>query len=264
MSLRPYLSALLMEIQTALTYKANAALYLTYVMIPPLAIFFLWRAILGEGGSLQTYDLRTMVTYYIITRFFATNTPFSAWSEIGEGIRSGRLSLWLLRPVSHYNLYLARLLGSWILLWVMSFGSVIIMAIILRDYFQLQSHPLLLAATVIFWIGGVVLGFTYGYVLNLVAFWTERVAGTLRLSYSAAFFLSGAIIPLDLLPLKEVWLFLPFRYSGFVPAQVYLGRLSPWDWPTELLKLVVWIAVSLTIAKLMWWLGLRRYQAAGG
>jgi ABC-2 type transport system permease protein len=253
-----------MEMQTALTYKANAALYLTYVMIPPLAIFFLWKTVLGEGESLQTYDLRTMVSYYIITQFFATNTPFSAWSEIGEGIRSGQLSLWLLRPVSHYNLYLARLLGSWTLLWAMSLGGVTIMAMILHNYFQLQTNPLVLVATVIFWMGGVVLGFTYGYVLNLVAFWTERVAGTLQLSYSAAFFLSGAIIPLDLLPLKEVWLFLPFRYSGFVPAQVYLGRLSPSDWPTELLKLVLWIAISLIIAKLMWRQGLRRYQAAGG
>lgn len=264
MNLRPYCGSLIMDMKNALAYKANLIFYLTYVIIPPLAIFFLWSAILGDGKTIQSYDLNSMVTYFVITQLFVSNTPFSAWSEIGDEIRNGDLTLWLVKPIDHYLLYLSRLVGSWIPLWLTSFGGVTIVFLILHNYIKFQTDIVVIIATIVFWLGGVVFGFTIGYLFNLLAFWTDQSSGALMLSSGAAYFLSGAVLPLDILPFKEIWLALPYKYSGYFPAQIYLGRVPSSEWPVEFVKLCAWILITVIAAKIVWRIGLKRYQAAGG
>ena len=264
MNLQPYRGSLKMEIKNSLAYKANLFFYLTYVIVPPLAIFFLWSSVLGDGKNIASYDLSSMVTYFVITQLFVSSTPFSAWREIGDDIRNGNLSLWLVKPMDHYLLYLSRLIGSWIPLWIISFGGVGIVFLLLHNYMKFQTDFIVIMTTLAFWLGGVVFGFTMGYLLNLLAFWTERSSGALMLSSSAAYFLSGAVFPLDVLPLKEVWLALPYKYSGYFPAQIYLGRVPSSEWFIEFIRLCFWILISISASKIVWRIGLKRYQAAGG
>lgn len=259
-----YWEAFLIEMQSTLRYRANVLFYLTAVLIPPLAIFFLWQTLLGQGATLGSYDLKAMVTYYLITQFFIANTPFSAWVEIGESIRDGRLALWLIRPACHYGLYLGRLLGSWVPFWVMGLVGTAGVAALLHRYFQLQTDLLYLITAFLLWFGGVLLGFTWGYLLNLVAFWTGRATGTVVLAEQAALFLAGGVVPLDLLPLKELWLFFPFRFAGWLPAQVYLGRLGGEELILEVLKLFAWLIAFFTMVRVLWKRGLQRFQGAGG
>ncbi len=261
--LRPYFRAVTVETKTSLAYWGNIVGFLSAVLIPPLAVFFLWRAVLGAGGTLGNYDLSAMVTYYVVVQFFVANTPFSAWYEIGEEIRNGRLLLWLVRPASHYGLYLSRNLGGWIPYWLLSSLGATVVAGILHRYFLVPGEWWQAPVAVGFWLLGVILAFNLGYTLNLLAFWTERTTGFAGVADVAATFLSGGFVPLDVLPLREVWLFLPFRFVGWLPAQIFLGRVKPGELPLEFGVLVLWLAISVVIAKGVRTLGLRRYRGAG-
>jgi len=261
--MRAYKSAFFLQMQSTLCYRANILFYLTAVLIPPLAIFFLWRTVLGEVDALGAYDLGTMITYYVVVQFFIAHTPFSAWVEIGESIRDGSLTLWLVRPANHYGLYLGRLLGSWVPFWLLGLGGTAGVAALLHRYFQFQTDPVLIGAAVLMWLGGVILGFTWGYMLNLVAFWTERATGMVVLAEQAASFLAGGVIPLDLLPLQELWLFLPFRFAGWLPTQIYLGRVSRSELPLEFLKLLIWLMAFCVLVQWLWRRGLRRFAGVG-
>ena len=261
--MKAYRQALLLSLQTALQYRVNSMFFLTLVLIRPLALFFLWSTILNHGATLGTYTLQTMVTYYVVTQFFVVNTPFGAWAEIGNSIRNGRLALWLTRPASHYGLFLAQVLGGSLFLWLIGLGGIAVVAVILGPSFHVQTDPALVLAALAFWFGGVVLGYTFGYMLNLVAFWTQRVSGLSNLADLVVSFLSGSIIPLDLLPFKDVWLFLPFRFAGWLPAQVYLGRVGWAEMPAEFGWLAMWIVAFVGLAGVMWQVGLRRFQGAG-
>ena len=53
--MRPYWSPFTLLFQDRLRYRANAVFYLSLVVVPPLAMFFLWRAVLGEAGQFGTY-----------------------------------------------------------------------------------------------------------------------------------------------------------------------------------------------------------------
>jgi ABC-2 type transport system permease protein len=260
--MRAFIAQYAVGLQAALRYKLNAFFYLSFVLVPPVAIFFLWRAVLGAGGTLGGYDLSALVTYYIVAQFFLANTP-GPWPEVGESIRNGRLSLWLVRPASHYALYLARVISSFAFLWPVSLGGLIVVALILHPYFRWQADPVLVAAALLLWFGGVILICSLGYLLNLLAFWTERVDGLLGLVGQANPFLSGAVVPLDLLPLRQLWLLLPFRFAGWLPVQVYLGHIARQDIPGEFARLAIWLLAVLVLSRMAWQRGLRRYQGAG-
>jgi ABC-2 type transport system permease protein len=261
---KPYWAALVLDLQTVLRFRSNILFFLTAVLIPPLAVFFLWRTVLGTEEAIGAYDLRSMVTYYLIVQFMVANTPHTATYEIRENIYNGRLAAWLARPCSYFTLYLARVIGSWIPFWLFGAAGTSVVALVLRDYVQLPPHPVLLVLALLLWLGGVLLGFTWGYLINLTAFWTERAVGVVTVADVVVFFLAGGILPLDLLPVQWLWQALPFRFFGWVPAQVYLGRLDLAAIGAEWIKLMIWVLVLLCLSRLLWRRGLRRFQGPGG
>lgn len=260
--MRPYWAAFKVTLQNTLRYRANVFFYLSLVLVPPLAMFFLWRTVLGETGSLSTYTLRDMVTYYLVTHFFGSLLP-AAWTDIGRSIRTGEISRWLVCPASHFGLFLAQSLGVTAVLAGVSLAGWLVLVAVLRGYF-LWPHPGDAILAVAFWIGGGLVYYLWGYLLNLLAFWTERAQGVWGLEDALVWFLGGAIIPLDVLPLREVWLALPFRFFGFLPAQVFLGRLGQGEILREFVGLILWLTVLGSVVFLAWRRGLRRYQAPGG
>lgn len=263
-TLKQYWAAYVLEIQTVLRFRSNILFFLTAVLIPPLAVFFLWKTVLGGEGTIGAYDLRSMVTYYLIVQFMVANTPHTASYEIREDVYSGRLAVWLTRPCSYYGLYLARVIGSWAPFWLFGAVGTAVVALVLRNYVQPPPHPALPVFALLVWLGGAVLGFTWGYLINLAAFWTERAVGVVTVADVAVFFLAGGVIPLDLLPVSWLWQSLPFRFFGWVPAQVYLGRLDMSAIGLEAIKLVMWTLVLLGLSHLVWRWGLRRFQGPGG
>jgi len=262
--IRLYLESAKCEVKRMLQYKANSLFYLTVVLIPPLALFFLWKTILSHGGSIGGYNLSDMVTYFIVTQFFVMNTPYSAWIEIGESIKDGSLSLWLVKPVNHYLLYLFRLIGSWIIQWIFGIAGVIVVSIILKDYVVIPKEASTYFLSILFWMGGIVIGFSYGYILNLLSFWFERSTYIIYFSEGIVALLSGMLIPLDLLPAKSLWLFLPFKFCGYVPAQIFLGKMTGLDIAFEFASMAIWIFVLVSLSHLVFKIGSRRFTASGG
>lgn len=262
--MKAYLRAGALDLQVALHYKVNSLLYVSVFIVPALAASFLWRLVLADGRTIGGYDLAQMITYYVVTHFFVANTPFMGSYDVGESIRDGSLATWLVRPASHYGLRLARAVGGYVLLWLLGLAGVAFVGLALRPYVVWQRDPVLVAASVAFWLGGVAIGFTIGYLLNLLCFWVERVSGWLIVAEQVAWLSAGVALPLDLLPLRPLWLALPFRYAGWLPAQVYLGRVPVSRLPAEAMALLLWLAGLLALTAIAWRLGLRRFQGAGG
>ena len=77
------------------------------------------------------------------------------------------------------------------------------------------------------------------------------------------FFISGHMLPLDLLPrfwaglLKD----LPFSYMAYFPAVVFLGKVRGTDLAIGLLKEAGWAVFFLVLARWLYRRGLRRYAS---
>jgi len=79
-------------------------------------------------------------------------------------------------------------------------------------------------------------------------------------------FASGRFFPLNILPafLFKLINFLPFSFLVFFPLNVYLGRLTLPEVYRGLLTQAIWIVLLFVVLKIVWSLGLRRYEAVGG
>jgi hypothetical protein len=123
---------------------------------------------------------------------------------------------------------------------------------------ELLAVPAVLLATA--------LRFLFTYLLALAAFWTEQAHGVVGFGEMLLFLLGGSAAPLTLFPgsLRPLGEALPFGAMLGFPAAVAAGSLSGAAVVDAYGRQLLWIAVLLPAAVLLWRAGLRRYTAVGG
>ncbi len=107
------------------------------------------------------------------------------------------------------------------------------------------------------------LGFLIESLLGLIAFWFLEVSSLLFIYMMLNYFLSGHMIPLDLLPgwthtLVEI---LPFKYLAYFPCALALGKYTHAQMLQELLREFAWTIALIAANRWVFARGLRRYGA---
>jgi ABC-2 type transport system permease protein len=76
----------------------------------------------------------------------------------------------------------------------------------------------------------------------------------------------GYVIPISIYPLwaQNILNFLPFKYLYYVPANIFLGKLSVEDSLQELVKSFLWVTLLLLLSHGFWKKGVKKYSSAGG
>jgi ABC-2 type transport system permease protein len=107
------------------------------------------------------------------------------------------------------------------------------------------------------------LAFVLDVLIGCLAFWFEDVDGVQGIAGLAQRLLSGAVVPLMLLPaeVQDAVRFQPFRFTLAFPLEVLTGTATAEvaDW----LDLLGWTGAALGLLALVWSRGVRRYEAAG-
>jgi ABC-2 type transport system permease protein len=111
---------------------------------------------------------------------------------------------------------------------------------------------------------GATMAFSLDIIVGALAFWWQDVTAVDRLRQLVTLFLSGALIPLAVMP--AAWgPFLegqPFGYIVAFPIQTLLAT-SFTDLRVGLAVQAAWALLSLGAARVVWIRGLRRYSGAG-
>ena len=110
------------------------------------------------------------------------------------------------------------------------------------------------------------LGFLIETLIGQISFWFLEVSSLLFIYMMFNYFLSGHMIPLDLLPGSAGVLvqYLPFKYLAYTPAAIMLGRYSHPQIVQELTMAVGWIALLYITNRIAFARGVKRYGAFGG
>ncbi len=261
---RKYRAVFQMEVQYSLRYRANTLFYLSSVILPVVLQYFLWTTVFRDQRQVGPYDLSAMLTYYTVAVFLSHLRLF-AWWDIGYAIKDGRMALHLVRPWNPFLLYLVRALA-----WTSSAFLLLLLAYLplvfglLHTHLRAPASPQALLWMLLFWFLGGLFTYTVGYLVNLLAFWTEGVTGILWLLAFLEEFLSGALVPLNLLPGSSWWIHQPFAFLGYLPARIYLGQASGAELAEALGILLGVLAGLIPLAQAVFQRGLRGYQPAGG
>ncbi len=220
----------------------------------------IWQSATSQGG-IGPYNAETMTWYIACTQGLLWITTFLTHGlGVPEAIRTGAVSLEMMRPVGFFGYIMSREAGhTYYNLWYRTVPLIVIFVITVGMRIPAPADiPALIIAIVI----GSYTGLCLAYIVGLVAFWTIEVRWAHYLNHSLVFSIGGSMIPIEMLPgfLGPLGLALPFSSLVYYPTRIYLGlaRFDALVVPTVWAVLLTVLCLSMTRA------ARRRLEVQGG
>ncbi len=247
----------------AIEYRAQAILWLISGIFP-LVMMAVWLAVVDEAGPLTGWGASDFVSYYVGAALVYQLT--SAWVlwDWDDDIRLGTLSLKLLKPLDPMHHFVSDMAG-WKLFSIAVFLPLVAVVAWLTPSIYFPLTPVRVALFVLACLGGLAVSLGMATAFAMISFWSTQSENLYSLFYGVGQFLSGWIAPLALFPagVRQIADWLPFRSTLSFPLEILLGRASPPEIAFGFAVTLAWIAVFLAIYRVLWRLGLRRYEAVG-
>lgn len=251
-------------VQVGLTYRGRMVLWVLSGFFP-LLLMAVWLTVTAESGPPRGWTASDFVTYYVAAAVvFQLTSQHVVW-QWDRDLRSGDLSVRLLRPVHPFWQYAADDLGERSVLAV-GLVPLFVAAAVLIPAVDLEVSPGELAASVLAVVLAWALGFVMALAFALIGFWSTQTTNIWMVWWGAGSFASGWVAPIELMPpwLREAAFWLPFRYTLGFPAELLAGRVPADGVGPGFAIGVGWLAVFAAVYALTWRRGVRRYQAVAG
>lgn len=254
--------------QDTFVYRWNFLIRAVFSLVPLIGTVFVWSAVFhARGSNIGPYDFPEMVFYFLLTLLVENLvTPTEDEWRIAAEIRDGQISALILKPLDHLT-YRSSLFFSYRALYTAVTTPIVgLVFLYYHSYLRLPQHlstwpifalSVLMAALIQFFIA---------YSLAMMAFWVLEISTIVFIFYSFEYFLSGQVFPLDIMPagLQSFLKFCPFTYELFFPVQIYMERIPSGALWQGLAIQACWALLAYLIARSLWRLGVRHYQAVGG
>jgi ABC-2 type transport system permease protein len=232
-------------------------------MLPLLVYLFIWMAAAGDG-SIAGLTQESLAGYYLLLILTNQLTYATTNWTVGDNIRYGQISRWLLQPMSPIYHALSQEIAGKIVFMLFSVPITGLLALIIRPQLNLDGVQILRFMPALLLAWG--LRFFWGYWLALLAFWSTRADSLLALQDSLIFLLGGHLAPIALLPktMQVIARILPFRYMSAFPVEILTGQLSNQEALVGFAIQAGWTVAAFLLYRWVWVHGVRRYEAVGG
>ncbi len=265
--LKKYLQISKMSWQTNLTYRLNFVMWRVRTLVLRLGSYFFWFAVYRFNDQIGAYNESMMLTYVLVSSVLHSVVLASQSFHIAQDIATGRLNHRLIRPLNYLKSMLALDLGDKLSNLFFVFFELLFIFLVFRPPFFIQKDPFYLLAFIFVSFLALLIYFHLSLLVSLITFWYPEDYG-----WPARFlfmvinqFLSGGVMPLDILPLPifHVLRLLPPAFFIFFPLQVYLGKIDPKQTYQGILLMLFWLGALKFISQLAWKKGLKNYTAVG-
>ncbi|MGD0040715.1 MAG: ABC-2 family transporter protein [Isosphaeraceae bacterium] len=255
-TLKKHTKIMRVSLSERMTYRSDFLLGTILRFLPLVTTILLWKSIYESSGAseLAGFRYREMIAYLLLThisRMFSSMPGLAA--GIARDIREGTLKRYLIQPVD--------MIG-----YLLSYRVAQALFVLCRGYFDGFPDALTLAAYVVSLVLSFLVGFFFEASVGMVGFWFLEVTSLLYIVMTLNFFISGHMLPLDLLPQpwSTILKALPFQYMAYFPAVVFLRKITGWELVLHLLLELTWAVVFMVLCRGLYRLGLKRYSAYGG
>jgi ABC-2 type transport system permease protein len=247
----------------SIAYRAEMVIwFLTTTM--PLVMLALWSAAAADA-PIEGFGQPEFVTYYaaaLVVRHLSSS--WVVW-ELNADVRSGALSMYMLRPIHPIWVYVAENLGATPLRLVVLVPIIGVLCAVLPAA-PVTSDPvhLLLCAWTL--LCAWVLMFSAQTIVGLLSLWTGQSLAIWDAFFGLFALLSGYLVPLELFPasVRPVADALPFHAMGGLSIEILMGHLDT----AAILRGVAiqgaWMVAFVLGARAVWGRGVRRFGAFGG
>jgi ABC-2 type transport system permease protein len=234
--LRTILTLAAMRVRITLRNKT----FIFFSLVMPMVIFFLYGSVFAKGRpEAVAYLMGPILSFTVMGTFWGLSMQLVTWRE------QGILRRFRLAPISPSTMIASSLVANYALI----LPTVIFELILARSIYHVTSFGNLLSVFVL-----VILGITsFGAMGLVVASVTNTMQETQiinQLLWFALIFLTGATVPLALLPaiVQRIGLFLPGTYFIYGLQQAVLNRAPIWTLGTVLVSLTAWAILAFFIS----------------
>lgn len=245
-------------------YRTPNLLLILAMTVEPVIYLALWQAVArANGGAVQGWDAGEIAAYFIVlTLVRHLNMSVSPY-DMERRIQHGTLSEELLRPLHPFHYDLARFVGWKIAMLLYWLPIALLLSLVFRPSWSVPvlAVPIFVLAA----MNAFLIRSLFMWLVGLITFWTTRAGAVFDIVMLMELFLSGRLVPLDLMPgwAVELSAFLPFRWIFAFPIEAAIGRLSPAEMGVGLLAQLLWIATGVGCLRLAWPAVVRRFSAVG-
>lgn len=252
--------------QRNLTYRSTVIAYRVGETLEILVLILMWSAIYADSsGPIKGFTEQEMITYVLIGNLVTSLTRNFLSGFVSYQINQGRLSMYLIRPISFIQFVFLHELGRAFLTTVLSFGTQLLVTALFFNVLVVNTDLsyLFLILPMIFF--AIIVEMLIGFLVGTIAFWTDEVDGIHRTVDRIRRFFAGGYFPLTLFPhvLILASTYMPFQYSFYAPAALYLGKMSFEEGVYGIIVQIVWIVLLAGVVRIVWRRGLLRYEAVG-
>jgi ABC-2 type transport system permease protein len=275
--LRTWWTMLVICIEERLVYRGDFALGTLMRFLPIVTQIFLWTAVFSATSrtDIAGYSRNDIVAYYLLTM---VTRAFSSMPGLADGIarsiRDGSVKKFLVQPVDYVSFLLAARVAHKLVYYAVAIAPFALVFFLCRGYFPPPPDAATFAAFVVSLLLSFLLGFFMEAALGMIGFWFMEVSSIVFGYMLVQYLLSGHMFPIDLLAgvptglagvsLADVVRWLPFEYTAYFPAAVWLGKVRGERLLWSLAIEAGWVVVMALACRAAWWRGTRRYSAFGG
>jgi len=228
--------------------------------------YFIWTAVYGGGGTIKGIEYLQMIRYYGILTLIGYITWDSADWNLSMLIRTGKFLAFALRPVHHPFFALSQKIGHRLLGTLV---EALPCAIIFTLLFKIDMRPANIPWTILSIILALLIFFYVSYIIGIASFWVVESQGIRAFYNLLSGVFSGSFIPLVFFPkpLQTIQFFLPFQYTSYVPAMVFIGKYTLGGVQLSIPAIVGIQALALLclflISELLYSSAMKRFTAVG-
>jgi ABC-2 type transport system permease protein len=268
-ALRKYVNIFRVALIERMTYRGDFFLGSVLRFLPMLTTILLWQAIYRDSGRTQIggFSQEEMIAYLLlvhISRMFSSMPGLAG--GIARDIRDGTLKKYLIQPLDMIGYLVSYRAAHKVTYVLASFLPYALLFFLCRGFFHGFPSAPTLAGYAVALVLAFVVGFFFEAAMGMVGFWFLEVTSLLWVVNTLNFFISGQMLPLDVLGpfwgglLKT----LPFQYLAYFPALVFLGKVEGSALVQGLLTELAWAVALIILCRFLYARGLRRYSAFGG
>ena len=254
----------------AIQYKSAAVAGVITQFVWGCMYIMLYSAFMQNGNS-TGMSIHQMSTYMWLQQAFIM--MMSLWridEDIFEDIKSGNISMQLVKPINIYDMWYARIFGKKLAMTILRMIPIFIIASLpfFGEYsLMIQTNPVILLASIISLVLSVALIMSYIMLMTITALILISDDGIKILFRLTLEFFSGAVIPIDFMPAQLVQFikFTPFYYMQNMSYNIYSGYYN--DSKTIIISFgmqILWIVILTVLGKNVMKSRLKKIVVQGG
>lgn len=264
--LRAYPTLLRVGLAEAVAYRAEMIVWMLTTTMP-LVSLALWYAVAESGGPIGAFGTKKLIAYFLAGLIVRQLTSSWVVWEMNQEIRTGTLSMRMLRPIHPLVAYSAENIAALPMRGALVLPiAVIMLATVGGGEFAHGGIDFLLLLGSL--LGAWLITFLCMATIGTLGFFLESSSAVFEVYLGLFFALSGYLFPIEFLTARAHWVaglvkVLPFYYTLGFPIELMLGMHPAHEALVSLAVEWAWVIFFALLTRLMWRLGMKRFNAYG-